>query len=80
MWGEPHTWGLPVWIDSWVYGPLSRVLFFSHDSPVCSGICYPHSPAEEVPHGGQCNCLNSHSQDLHSVLLILNLVFFLSTT
>ena len=40
MWGELCTWGLPVWIDSWVYGPLSRVLFMSHNGPVCSGICY----------------------------------------
>ena len=79
MWGEPCTYGLPVWTDAWVYGLLSRVLFMSHNGPVCSGISYLHSPAEEVPHGGQCNCSNSQSQDLDSVLLILNLVFFVST-
>ena len=79
MWGEPCTYGLPVWTDTWVYGLLSSVLFISHNGPVCSGISYLHSPAEEVPQGGQCNCSNSQSQDLDSVLLTLNLVFFLST-
>lgn len=68
-----------------VYGPLSHsCLVLPHNSPVSSVICYPHFPNEKwlIEANGLAQipiAVKRQSLDSESDLLILNLVFFLST-